>query len=152
MNKGGNPYLIRCASCRAKNRIPADKINDDPVCGKCHAPMNLKGIFNGRSVVVSDTTFEEEVLRSPIPVVLIFWATWCSACRAVIPILERIADKLRGRIKVVKVDMEKNRNLAGRFQVLSVPLMLIFDNGKVKETMVGALSELDILQKIARYY
>jgi thioredoxin 2 len=152
MKKGGNPYLVLCASCHTKNRIPAEKINADPVCGKCHTPLNLTGIFDGKPVIVSDATFEKEVLGSTIPVVLLFWATWCSACQAVIPTLERIADKLRGRIKIAKVNMEQNRALASRFHVLSVPLMLVFDNGKVKETMLGALSELDILQKLARYF
>lgn len=152
MKKAGSPYLIRCTSCHTKNRIPMAKINAAPQCGKCHEPLNLAGMFDGRSVNVTDTTFEKEVLRSPIPVLLLFWATWCSACQAVIPIIERIADKLRGRIKIAKVNMDQNRSLASQFNVLSVPLMLIFDNRKVKETMVGALSELDILQKLARYF
>jgi thioredoxin len=152
MEKTGLPYLIRCASCRTKNRIPAEKINTHPKCGKCHLPLNLTGIFNGQSVNISEMAFEAEVLLSPIPVLLLFWATWCTACQTVIPILERIADKLRGRIKIVKVNIEQNKALASRFHVFSVPLMLIFDNGKEKETMMGAVTELEILKKLARYY
>jgi thioredoxin len=152
MKKTVLPYLIRCASCRTKNRISAEKINSNPKCGKCRLPLNLSGIFKGQAVDISETTFDEEVLLSPIPVLLLFWATWCSACQSVIPIVERIADKMRGRVKVVKVNMEHNKTLASRFHVLSVPFMLIFDNGKVKETMTGAISELEILKKLSHYY
>jgi thioredoxin len=152
MEKTGLPYLIRCASCRTKNRIPAEKINTHPKCGKCHLPLNLTGIFNGQSVNITENTFDDEVLRSPIPVLLLFWATWCTACQSVIPILERIADKMRGRIKIVKVNMEHNKVLASRFHVFSVPFMMIFDNGKEKETLTGAISELEILKKLSHYY
>ena len=109
-------------------------------------------IFTGQTVSVKEKTFDTEVLKSPIPVLLLFWASWCSACQAVVPIVERIAENMKGRIKIVKVNMDQNASLASRFNVSSVPLMLVFDNGKVRETMVGALSELEILKKLAHYY
>jgi len=151
MKEGNLPYLIRCPSCRVKNRIAPDKIETGPKCGKCHSPLNLTGIFSGEAVNVSEAAFDAEVFESPIPVMVLFWAPWCVVCRTVIPIVERIADKLRGRIKIVKVNIEQNHSLAARFQVLSVPLILLFDNGKIRETLLGGLTELEIFQKIARY-
>ncbi len=148
----GKPYIVRCTNCHAKNRILKEKVNEKPVCGKCHKPLNMAGIFIGKPVEVSDATFETEVLHSQIPVLTFFWAPWCSACQGVLPIMNRIASGLRGRIKVAKINIDKNPSTTSHFQVMSVPLMIIFDNGKEKEDMTGAVSELDILKKLASYY
>lgn len=148
----GKPYTIRCTHCRAKNRIPAKNINDKPVCGKCRNPLNISAVSINHPIEVSDQTFETEVLQSPIPVLTFFWAPWCSVCQMVLPIVSRIASGLGGRIKVAKINTEQNPVMASRFSVMSVPLMIIFDNGKEKENMMGAVSELDILKKLAAYY
>lgn len=146
------PYMIRCTSCRAKNRIPGDKVQANPVCGKCRTPLNISEAFTGRSVEVSGQNFESAVLRSEIPVLLLFWAPWCSACQSVLPVMDRIAANMRGRIKAAKVNIQNNPDLASRYDVMSVPQLFVFDNGVEKENIVGALSELDILKKIAPYY
>jgi thioredoxin 2 len=146
------PYMIRCTGCRTKNRVAAEKINDQPICGKCRQPLYLEGLFSGRAVDVTDRTFEKEVMQSPIPVLLIFWASWCSACRSVLPIMDRIASSMRGRVKVARVNTEQNTATASRFDVMSIPLIIVFDNGVEKETLAGAASELEILKKIAPYY
>jgi thioredoxin len=146
------PYMIRCTHCRAKNRIPKEAVNNNPVCGKCKTPLNMSVVSLSKPVDVSDKTFENEVLQSAIPVLAVFWAPWCSACQVVLPIVNRIASGLSGRIKTVKINTEKNPATASRFQVMSVPLMIIFDNGKVKEDIMGAASEMDILKKLAHYY
>ena len=146
------PYLIRCTSCRTKNRIPAEKINSRPVCGKCKIPLKIQDAFNNRPVEVTENTFESQIVNSPVPVLAVFWAPWCTACQAVLPAVDRIASNLAGRIKVAKINMEQNPALASRFQVMSVPFMIIFDNGAEKDSMAGAASETDILKKLAPYH
>jgi thioredoxin len=148
----GKPFIIRCTRCRSRNRIPSEKIDKKPVCGKCGDPLQVSGLLINRPVDVSDSSFEKEVIQAPIPVLAVFWAPWCSVCQKILPIASRIASGLGGRIKVVKINTEKNPVTASRFHVMSVPLMIIFDNGREKENIMGAASELDILKKLAPYY
>ncbi len=146
------PYMIRCAGCRTKNRIPADKINSRPVCGKCRKPMDLAGVLETRPVEVSDSTFQARVLDSPIAVLAFFWAPWCTVCQSVMPTVSRIASGLSGRVRVAKINIDQNPQTASRFQVMSVPFMIAFDSGAEKDSLAGAVPELDILKMLAPYY
>ena len=87
---------------------------------------------------VTDATFESEVLRSELPVVVDFWAPWCGPCRAVEPILEQLADEQAGRIRFVKLDIDQNVVTASRYGVLSIPTAILFTDGQAQETVVGA--------------
>lgn len=101
---------------------------------------------------MTENTFESQIIKSPVPVLAVFWAPWCTACQAVLPAVDRIASSLAGRIKVAKINMEQNPALASRFQVMSVPFMIIFDNGAEKDSMAGAASETDIRKKLVPYH
>ncbi|MBA2879699.1 thioredoxin [Desulfosalsimonas propionicica] len=114
--------------------------------------MKIQDAFNNRPVEVTENTFESQIVNSPVPVLAVFWAPWCTACRAVLPAVDRIASNLTGRIKVAKIHMEQNPALASRFQVMNVPFMIIFDNGAEKDSMAGAVPETDILKKLTPYY
>jgi thioredoxin 1 len=87
---------------------------------------------------VTDATFESEVLRSELPVVVDFWAPWCGPCRGVEPILEQLADEQAGRIRFVKLDIDQNVVTASRYGVLSIPTAILFADGQAQETVVGA--------------
>ncbi|MER3500825.1 MAG: hypothetical protein IMHGJWDQ_001303 [Candidatus Fervidibacter sp.] len=99
-------------------------------------------------VVVSKDNFEQEVLQSDVPVLVDFWATWCVPCRMVAPIVERIAERYAGRLKVAKLDVDENQELAIRYQVMAVPTLLLFKNGQVVDRIVGAVGEQAIVQKV----
>ena len=86
---------------------------------------------------VTDATFDEEVLRAEKPVVVDFWAPWCGPCHAVTPVLERLADET-DRVEFVKVDIDENPAVASRYDVLSLPTVMLFESGAPKETLVGA--------------
>ena len=86
---------------------------------------------------VTDATFETEVLQSAEPVLVDFWAEWCGPCHAVAPVLEKIADERN--IKLVKVNIDENQGLAQRYGVMSIPLMVLFENGQPKASAVGAM-------------
>jgi len=101
-----------------------------------------------KSVTVSDGTFESEVLKADVPVLVDFWAPWCAPCRLVAPILEEIAAENEGKLKVAKVNVDENPGLAQRFGVRGIPTIILFKGGDQIDTTVGAPSKEHIQQKI----
>lgn len=87
---------------------------------------------------VTDLTFEAEVLRSDVPVVVDFWAPWCGPCRMVTPVLEELAEEYAGRVKVVKVNADENPGLSEDFKVQSIPYIAFFARGEMENSLVGA--------------
>ena len=89
-------------------------------------------------IILTEQNFEEEVLQSPQPVLVDFWATWCGPCRMVAPVIAQIAEEQEGLVKVGKVDVDEQTGLAIRFGVNSIPTLMVFKNGEVSDTLVGA--------------
>ena len=147
----GNIYLVRCLSCGAKNRIPENKMNETAKCGKCHESMQTAGLLSGLSMMVSDRDFETKVLKSPVPVLFFTFANWCPSCQAIIPVVEELARDWKGRVRVAKLNIDQNQMTAGRFNIMSVPTIIIFDNGQAKDRLTGAVPKLQIMQKMAPF-
>jgi thioredoxin 1 len=97
---------------------------------------------------VDSTNFKREVLESDLPVMVDFWAEWCVPCRMIAPIVERLAQRYAGRLKVVKLDVDANQDLAIQYQVMSIPTLLFFKNGQPVDRIIGAVGEQAIVQKI----
>ena len=93
------------------------------------------------STDVMETTFENEVIEGSkeTPVLVDFWAEWCGPCHAVAPVLQKIVDEREGELKLVKVNIDENQGLAGRYGVMSIPMMILFDKGEPQATAVGAM-------------
>ncbi len=89
-------------------------------------------------VTLEDGTFENEVLKSDIPVLVDFWATWCGPCKAIAPVVEQIATDFKGKVKVGKMDIDKHQVVAQKFNIRSIPTLLVFKGGKVVDTVIGA--------------
>ena len=93
---------------------------------------------------VSDSTFEQEVLKSAEPVLVDFFAEWCGPCKAMAPALEQVASEMKGKLKVVKLDVDQNPRITQTYRIQAMPTLMIFKNGQVVEQMVGAKSKRDL--------
>ncbi len=93
--------------------------------------------MSAKPVDVSDQSFQEEVLKSKTPVLVDFWAPWCGPCRVVAPVLDELAAAYEGKVKVAKVNVDENPDTASRYGVMSIPTLILFNNGAPQETMVG---------------
>jgi thioredoxin 1 len=102
-------------------------------------------------VTISAGNFEQEVLKSPGPVLVDFWAEWCGPCKMIAPVLDELAEEKAGKLKVAKINVDDNQDLATRFQVRAIPTLLLFKGGQVKETMVGAVGKKDLEKKVAAH-
>jgi thioredoxin 2 len=134
--------IVRCRSCGAKNRVKLDLLASLPSCGRCKSRLSVPD----RAVNVSEGEFLEEVLRETIPTAVDFWAPWCGPCKMVSPILEDIADKHPGKIKVVKVNSDENPGLSQRFGIQGIPTIILFRDGKEVDRLVGAAPRDNIVR------
>ena len=103
------------------------------------------------TIEINDANFESEVLQSTQPVLVDFWAAWCGPCKMIAPVLEEIASEQAGRVKVAKVDVDANPALAARFGIQSIPTLLYFAGGEVRDKSIGAISKKAILSKLENF-
>lgn len=99
-------------------------------------------------IIVTKNNFESEVLKSNVPVIADFWATWCGPCRMIAPLLEEIASENEGKLKVAKINVDEEMELAMKYQIEAIPTLLIFKNGEMVKKSVGLLSKEEILNLI----
>lgn len=100
---------------------------------------------------ITDAQFETEVLKSPEPVLVDFWATWCGPCRAVAPVVDELAVEYAGKMKVGKVDVDQNQQVAANYGIQSIPTLLIFKGGEVVERITGAYPKNVLKQYIDKH-
>ena len=99
---------------------------------------------------VSDQSFDAEVLQSPLPVLIDFWAPWCAPCRAIAPVVEELAREYQGRIKVVKMNVDDNQQTPTRYGVRGIPNLILFQGGNVREQIVGAVPRKRLVDAITQ--
>ncbi len=149
--QAGDAYKLRCGQCGARNRVPGARLDGTPKCGKCGAVLPTAELFAPQPLMVTDGNFEAKVLQSPLPVLLFAWAPWCPTCSSAAPIVDQFASESKGRVRVGKLNVDANPQLAGRYNIMSVPFLFVFDNGELRESMPGALQKHELMLKMAHY-
>jgi thioredoxin 2 len=124
---------IVCPHCNSVNRIPNEKDGRKAKCGHCHQPL-----FTGRPVPASAKSFATHIERNDIPVLVDFWAQWCGPCKAMAPVYKRVAFEFEPRVQFLKVDTELEPELAARYNIRSIPTLMLFRKGAVIAQQAGA--------------
>jgi thioredoxin 2 len=137
--------MIACPACGATNRVPGDKVAQGlaPVCGKCKTPLPV-----GRPQQVTDASFAQDVERSPLPVLMDAWAPWCGPCHAIAPVIDQLATELAGRVRVVKLNVDENPRTAARFDLRSIPTLLVLKSGREIDRLVGVQPKQEITRRL----
>ncbi len=132
---------IVCPHCQGINRIPAARLSDTPKCGKCKQPL-----FQGKPLEVDEAAFQRQISRSDVPLLVDFWAEWCGPCKMMAPMFAQAAIELEPQVRLLKVDTEKNQNLAAQFDIRSIPTIAIFKGGKEVARQAGAMQAPQLIQ------
>ena len=128
----GTRHIV-CPTCAAVNRVPSANDATAAKCGKC---KNL--LFNGHAFAATAETFAKHLAQNDIPVVVDFWAEWCGPCKMMAPVYEKLAAELEPHFRFLKVDTESERLLAAKYNIRSIPTLMLFKNGALAAQRAGA--------------
>jgi thioredoxin 2 len=131
---------IACHACQATNRVPDERLADDPVCGRCG-----QALLPAEPVALTDDNFDAVVSKTELPVVVDFWAEWCGPCQMMAPQFALAAQRLKGRALLVKVDSDANPRTSVRYRIRSIPTLVMLKGGAEHKRQSGAMRVGDIV-------
>lgn len=136
-----NVLNVPCPHCSALNRLPAERLGEHPVCGRCK-----QALFEGKPVELTTANFDAVAGRGDLPLVVDFWATWCGPCKGFAPVFAEAARHLEPRLRLAKVDTDAQPALATRFGIRSIPTLLVLRDGREIARQAGALNASQLKQ------
>jgi len=136
-----DPLHIVCPKCIAVNRIPSQRLADNPKCGKCSGPL-----FNAHPVELNSGSFQKHLQRNDIPLLVDFWAPWCGPCKMMAPAFEQAAAQLEPRVRLAKVNTEVEQALGASHGIRSIPTLALFRHGREIARQAGAMGTADIVR------
>jgi len=147
--------IVDCKKCGSRNRVDPQRAGTLTArCGKCGEPLQLSAngpqASSDKPLIVTDATFQSDVLGAPGVVLLDCWAPWCGPCRMVGPIMEQLAAESNGRYQIAKLNVDENPRTASQFQIQSIPTMLMFKDGKLIDRIIGAQPKQAIAERLSR--
>jgi len=110
--------------------------------------MNKRDVTDKKVILVTETDFDSAVLRSAVPVFVDFYADWCGPCNMIAPTIEALSEEYEGKVKFVKINVDNNQQLAMKYDIMSIPTGMLFENGTVKESLIGAYPASTYRQRI----
>ena len=149
--------VIGCSKCGAKNRVDETKLaSSEAKCGRCGEKLDAAGggaraggTYDSKPAVITDQTFDREVMQEKgRPVLVDAWAPWCGPCRMIAPIIDQLAAESQGRYKISKLNVDENPQTASRYQIASIPTMLIFKDGQLVDRIIGLQSKSTIAERL----
>ena len=145
--------VVVCQKCGSKNRVePREAAGRVARCGKCGQPLQVaqatEPVDQHKPLVITDDSFQREVLSARGAVLVDCWAPWCGPCRMVGPIMDQLAAESNGRYRIAKLNVDENPQTAAQFQILSIPTMLIFKDGKLVDKLIGAQPKQSIAARL----
>ena len=141
--------VVTCRNCGARNRVDEGRLaNSEAKCGRCGEKLRASE-QESKPVTITDQTFEREVVQARgRPVLVDCWAPWCGPCRMIAPILDELAAQSAGRYRIAKLNVDENPQTASRFNIASIPTMLIFKDGKLIDRLIGAQPKQAIAERL----